>query len=75
MSPYKTIIPVQDLIVKWEQIDLNYRPLRYQHIALPLSYAPIRRMLDLNQRMHLEYIGGLAIPCIKPNSANPPQES
>jgi hypothetical protein len=22
--------------------------------------------------MHLKYIGGLAIPCIKPNSANPP---
>ena len=24
----------------WEQIDLNYRPPRYQHVALPLSYAP-----------------------------------
>jgi len=26
-----------DLIVKWEMVDLNHRPLRYQHIALPLS--------------------------------------
>ena len=27
-------------IFQWEQIDLNYRPPRYQHVALPLSYAP-----------------------------------
>ena len=34
---HETIIPVKDLIVKWEMVDLNHRPFDYQSNALPLS--------------------------------------
>ena len=53
-------------------LDLNKRPIGYQPIALTAELISHTEDVGFEPKDVLKYIGGLAIPCIKPNSANPP---